>query len=244
MSAPIMLVTGGSRGIGAAIVQLAAERGYDVAFTYARDTRSAAEVAAHAEKTGRRILPIQADMGTESEILRSFAAVDAFGPLDALICNSAITGQHSTLAQVETSTLRSVLDVNILGPMLCAREAIRRMSREHGGAGGSIVLVSSRAALYGSPGEYVWYAASKGALDSLNAGLAREVGPQGIRVNAVSPGPIATEMHRAGRLEQVAPNNPMRRAGTAHEVAEAVMFLASAAASYVNGANISVSGGV
>lgn len=244
MSTPVMLVTGGSRGIGAAIVRLAAERGYDVAFTYSRDSAAADQVANDVRAQGRRACAIKADMADEAQILGAFAKVDEFGPLSALVSNCAITGKNSTLAAADISTLRAVLDVNVLGTMICAREAVLRMSTQRGGAGGNIVLISSRAALYGSPGEYVWYAASKGAIDSFNAGLAREVGREGIRVNAISPGPIVTEMHRPGRLEAVVPNNPMARAGTPLEVAEAVLFLVSPAASYINGANISISGGV
>ena len=244
MTAPVMLITGGSRGIGAAIAQLAAQRGYDVAFTYVRDQAAAARVNDAVRSLGRRALAIKADIGTEADVLRTFGEVDAaLGTLSSLVCNCAITGKDSRLDAVATQTLREVLDVNVLGSMLCAREAIRRMSTLHGGVGGSVIFISSRASLYGSPGEYVWYAASKGAIDSLNIGLAREVGKEGIRVNAVSPGPIDTEMHRPGRLERVVPNNAMGRAGTTNEVAEATLFLASAAASYINGANLSVSGG-
>lgn len=245
MSTPVMLVTGGSRGIGAAIVRLAAQRGCDVAFTFSRDSAAAEQVANDVRAAGRRVCAIKANMADEAQILRSFTQVDnELGRLSALVSNCAITGKNSRLDAALTSTLREVLEVNVLGTMICAREAVLRMSTQHGGAGGNIVLISSRAALYGSPNEYVWYAASKGAIDSFNAGLAREVGRDGIRVNAISPGPIATEMHRPGRLESVIPNNPLARAGTAMEVAEAVLFLTSPAASYVNGANISISGGV
>ena len=245
MSTQVMLVTGGSRGIGAAIVRLAAQRGYDVAFTYSRDDAAAGQVANDVRAQGRRVCSIKANMADEAHILATFARVDSeLGPLSALVNNCAITGRNSRLDTATTSTLREVLEVNVLGAMICAREAVIRMSTKHGGTGGSIVLVSSRAALYGSAGEYVWYAASKGAIDSFNIGLAREVGRENIRVNAVSPGPIDTEMHRPGRLEAAIPNNPMARAGTPMEVAEAVLFLASPAASYVNGANISISGGV
>jgi NAD(P)-dependent dehydrogenase (short-subunit alcohol dehydrogenase family) len=245
MASPIILITGGSRGIGAALARLAAQRGYDVAFTYVRDATAADRVEHDIRACGRRALAIQANVASEADVARTFVEVETkLGLLSCLVCNSAITGKNSRLDEADTATLREVIDVNVLGPLLCAREAIRRMSTSRGGAGGSIVLISSRAALYGSPGEYVWYAASKGAVDSLNAGLAREAGRLGIRVNAVSPGPIVTEMHRPGRLESVVPTNPMSRAGTPEEVAETVLFLASDAASYVNGANVSVSGGV
>ena len=245
MSTRVMLVTGGSRGIGAAIVRLAAQRGYDVAFTYSRDDAAANLVADDVRALGRRVCAIKADMADEAQIRSTFARVDSeLGALSALVSNCAITGKNSRLDAADISTLREVLNVNVLGTMICAREAVLRMSTQHGGAGGSIVLVSSPAALYGSAGEYVWYAASKGAIDSFNVGLAREVGRDNIRVNAVSPGPIETEMHRPGRLAAVIPNNPMARAGTPMEVAETVLFLVSPASSYVNGANISISGGV
>jgi NAD(P)-dependent dehydrogenase (short-subunit alcohol dehydrogenase family) len=245
MSTPVMLVTGGSRGIGAAVVRLAAQRGYDVAFTYSRDNAAAEQVANDVRTHGRRVCAIKADVADEAQILSTFARVDSeLGRLSALVNNCAITGKNSRLDAAETTTLRQVLEVNVLGTMICAREAVLRMSTKHGGAGGSIVLLSSRAALYGSAGEYVWYAASKGAIDSFNVGLAREVGRESIRVNTVSPGPIDTEMHRPGRLEAVVPNNPMARAGMPSEVAEAVLFLTSSAASYINGANVSISGGV
>lgn len=245
MSAPVLLVTGGSRGIGAAVARLAARQGYDVALTYVRDGDAAERVAEEVCAHGRRALTIRADSGREEDVMRTFAEVDAaLGTLSVLVYNSAITGRNSRLDEAESATIRAVLDVNLFGAMLCAREAVRRMSTMRGGRGGSIVFLSSRAAFYGSPGEYVWYAASKGAIDSLTAGLAREVGREGIRVNAVSPGPIATDMQAPGRLERMAQMNPMGRAGTPEEAAQAVLFLASAAASYVNGANISVSGGV
>lgn len=244
MQSPVMLITGGSRGIGAAVARLAARKGYDVALTYVRDAQAAAQVVNDVIGLGRRAIAIKTDVALLDDVERTFQEVDAFGQLSALVCNCAITGKASKLEEADPQTLKEVIDVNVLGAMYCAREAIRRMSTARGGSGGSIVFLSSRAAFYGSPGEYVWYAASKGAIDSLNAGLAREVGRDGIRVNAVSPGPIATEMHRPGRLERVVQTNPMGRAGTADEVAEAVLFLVSEAASYINGANISISGGV
>jgi len=243
MTTRVMLVTGGSRGIGAAIVRGAAVRGHDVAFTYARDALAAEEVATQVRALGRRALALQADAGSEADAARTFEALDRFGRIDALVFNAAVTGRNSRLDEADTATLREVLDVNVLGAMLYARAAIRRMSRQHGGPGGSITFLSSRASFYGSPGEYVWYAASKGAIDSLTLGLARELGREGIRVNAVSPGPIDTQMHRPGRLAQGIERCPMGRAGTPEEVAEAVLFLASDAASYTTGANLSVAGG-
>jgi NAD(P)-dependent dehydrogenase (short-subunit alcohol dehydrogenase family) len=244
MSAPVILITGGSRGIGAATARLAAQRGYDVAFTYVRDAASADTVRHEVEAAGRRALAVRANMGVEEDIVRTFTEVDAqLGKPVGLIVNSAITGSHSRLDEASTATLREVVDVNLMGAMLCAREAVRRMSTKHGGMGGSIVFISSRASVYGAPGEYVWYAASKGAIDSLGIGLAREVGREGIRVNVISPGPIDTQMHRPGRLQQGIEKSPMGRAGRPEEVAEAALFLASPLASYCNGANLAVAGG-
>ena len=187
---------------------------------------------------------MQADTGNESDIERLFAAVDARGRLAGLVYNAGITGSHSPLAEAATATIDEVLNVNLRGAILCSRAAIRRMSSRFGGQGGAIVLLSSRATFYGSPAEFVWYAASKGGIDSLVNGLAREVAAEGIRVNAVSPGPIVTEMHRPGKLEVNAKRAPMQRAGTPEEVAETVLFLASDAASYVTGANLAVAGGL
>ncbi len=244
MSAPVILVTGGSRGIGAATARLAAQRGYDVAFTYVQDVASAEAVRHEIEAAGRRALAIRANMGAEADVVRAFTEIDAqLGKPGALILNSAITGAHSRLDEASTATLREVIDVNLMGAMLCAREGIRRMSTRHGGKGGSIVFISSRASVYGAAGEYVWYAASKGAIDSLSIGLAREVGREGIRVNVISPGPIDTQMHRPGRLQQGIEKSAMGRAGKPEEVAEAALFLASPLASYCNGANLAVAGG-
>jgi NAD(P)-dependent dehydrogenase (short-subunit alcohol dehydrogenase family) len=244
MSAPVILITGGSRGIGAATARLAAQRGYDVAFTYVQDTASAEAVKREIEATGRRALAIRANMGVEKDVARTFTEIDAqLGKPVAVIVNSAITGAHSRLDEASTATLREVIDVNLMGAMFCAREAIRRMSTQHGGSGGSIVFISSRASVYGAADEFVWYAASKGAVDSLATGLAREVGREGIRVNVVSPGPIDTQMHRPGRLQQGIEKSAMGRAGKPEEVAEAALFLASPLASYCNGANLAVAGG-
>ena len=244
MSAGVLLVTGGSRGIGAAVAVLGAQRGYDVVLSYVNQAERATAVVARITAAGGKALAVQADTAREADIERLFATADALGPLAALVYNAGITGANSPLVDATTETIDAVLDVNLRGAILCCRSAIPRMSTRLGGKGGAIVLVSSRAALYGSPGEYVWYAASKGGMDSLNNGLARELGAEGIRVNAVSPGPIVTEMHRPGRLEVVEKRAPMQRAGTPEETAEAILFLASDAASYVTGANLSVSGGL
>jgi NAD(P)-dependent dehydrogenase (short-subunit alcohol dehydrogenase family) len=244
MSSGVLLVTGGSRGIGEAIAVLGARRGYDVVLSYASNGERAQAVVRRIESEGGSALAVRADTAHEPDIDALFAAADARGPLAVMVYNAGITGAHSPLADAATSTIDSVLAVNLRGALLCCRSAVRRMSTRFGGKGGSIVLVSSRAAFYGSPNEFVWYAASKGGMDSLNNGLAREVAQEGIRVNAVSPGPIVTGMHRPGRLEVAEKRAPMQRAGRPEEVAETVLFLASDAASYVTGANVVVAGGL
>lgn len=244
MSSPVILITGGSRGIGAATAKLAAQKGYDVALSYVRDEKGAQKVAAEIRATGRRAVAIRADVGREEDITTLFAEVDAkLGTLDVLVINSGVNGKPYRLADAPSAQIREVIDVNVTGAMLCAREGVRRMSTRHGGKGGSIVLLSSRATEYGSPGEFVWYAASKAAINAFCVGLAREVGREGIRVNAVSPGPIDTEMLSESRRATVKDVVPMGRIGTPEEVGEAILFLASSAASYCNGANIAVSGG-
>ena len=244
MSMGVMLVTGGSRGIGEAVAVAGAQRGYDVVLSYATNEARAAAVVQRIQAAGGRAQAVQADTGVEADIERLFAAVDARGRLTALVYNGGITGAHSPLADATTGTIDAVLNVNLRGAILCSRAAIRRMSTRFGGQGGAIVLMSSRATFYGSPSEFVWYAASKGGVDSLTNGLARELGTEGIRVNAVSPGPIVTEMHRPGKLDVGAKRAPMQRAGTPEEVAETVLFLVSDAASYVTGANLAVAGGL
>ncbi|MCW2351587.1 SDR family oxidoreductase [Sphingobium sp. B12D2B] len=238
----VFLVTGGSRGIGAAIARDAAKAGYHVLLTYAGRANMAAAVVDAIRAEGGRAQAVQADTGVAGDITTLFAAVDQVGPLAALVYNGGIVGESSALVDASDDLLAKVVDVNLTGALLCAREAVRRMSTANGGGGGSIVLISSRAALYGAPGEHVWYAATKGGVDSLVLGLAREVAPQGIRVNAVSPGPIDTEIHVPGKLDRIASALPMRRAGQPEEVSAAVMFLVSDAASYVAGANIAVAG--
>ena len=246
--APALLVTGGSRGIGAAIALRAAQDGYDVALTYATDREAAQRVAATIGAVGRCAVVIQADVADEDDVLRAFAAVDdAFGRLDALVVNAGITGRFTRVDELDAATLQRVLAVNVAGAFLCAREAVRRMSTARGGAGGAIVTISSRAATLGSPGEYVHYAASKAAVETLTRGLAKEVGGEGVRVNAVSPGLIDTEIHaragQPGRTERIAPAIPLGRAGTAGEIAAAVLWLLSPAASYVTGAVLDAGGG-
>jgi NAD(P)-dependent dehydrogenase (short-subunit alcohol dehydrogenase family) len=239
---PLFLLTGGSRGIGEAIALQAAQAGYQVLLTYSSSEKAAADVAARIHADGGTAHVVQADTGKVADIERLFAKVDRLGPLAVLVYNGGITGPSSSLADASNETLQQVIDVNLTGALICSREAVRRMSTARGGKGGSIVLISSRAALYGSPGEHLWYAASKGGVDSLTLGLAREVGAQGIRVNAVSPGPIRTDIHVPGKLDTIAANLPMRRAGEPAEVAAAVMFLVSDAASYIAGANLAVAG--
>jgi len=244
MSAPVFLITVGSRGIGEAVALGAARQGYFVVLTYVANAERAASVVGKIHASGGSAVAVQADTAEESDIQRVFAEADRRGPLAVLVYNSGVTGQNSPLIEAETSTIDKVLDVNLRGAILCGREAARRMSTRTGGSGGAIVFVSSRAAFYGSPAEFVWYAASKGGMDSLTNGLARELAAEGVRVNAVSPGPIETEMHRPGKLEAGAKRAPMQRVGTPDEVATTILFLASGEASYVTGANLVVAGGL
>jgi NAD(P)-dependent dehydrogenase (short-subunit alcohol dehydrogenase family) len=243
--APIVLVTGASRGIGAACARLAARRGFDVAVNYNTNAEAAAKVVADVERAGRRAVALQGDMGKEADVERVFADVDAkVGRLTHLVYNSGVIGPPSRLDAASSETLRSVLDVNVLGAMWCAREAIKRISTKHGGAGGAMVMLSSAAAQLGAPNEYVWYAASKGAIDSMTIGLAKELGGEGIRVNAVAPGLIETDIHAPGRLDRLVGGVPLGgRAGTADETAEGIVFLLSDAASYITGTILRVTGG-
>ncbi len=244
MSGKILLVTGGSRGIGAAVAQQAAAQGYAVAVNYKSDDKAAASVVNAIVKGGGQAVAIQGNMGVEADVARVFETVDTkLGRLTHLVYNSGITGKSSRVEDASTQVLRDVMDVNVMGALWCARAAIPRISKSRGGAGGAIVLISSVAAELGSPGEYVWYAASKGAIDSMTVGLARELVGDGIRVNAVAPGLIATEIHEPGRLDRVGPLVPMKRPGTADEIAQSVVFLLSDASSYTTGAILRVSGG-
>jgi len=240
---PVLLIAGGSRGIGAATARLAAGQGYDVAVNFKSNSNAAAQVVEAVKAAGRKAVALQGDMAREADIEGVFdAAAKALGPITHFVHSAGIIGPYSRLDEVATETLREVLDLDTLGAMLCLRAAIRRMSTKHGGSGGAVVMLSSMAATIGGAGECVWYAAAKGAIDSLVIGAAREVGKEGVRINAVSPGVIDTDIQPPGRVERVSPLLPMGRAGEADEVAEAILFLLSDAASYINGANLRVSG--
>jgi NAD(P)-dependent dehydrogenase (short-subunit alcohol dehydrogenase family) len=244
MTPKIILITGASRGIGAACARLAAAQGYDVAVNYAHDKAAADAVVADVEAAGRKAVAVQADVSVEDDVLRMFAAVDeSLGRLTHLVCNTGITGPLMRLEALPAKTAREVLDTNVLGAFLCVRAAVPRMSTQHGGAGGAMVFISSAAATLGGPGEYIIYAASKGAVESMSIGLSKELAGDGIRSNVVSPGPIATGIHPPGRLERVSQFVPLGRPGTSEEVAQAVMFLCSEQSSYTTGAVLRVAGG-
>jgi len=243
-----ILITGGSRGIGAAIARLAAADGYAVCINYRRDAGAAQHVVDEIRKTGGKAISVAGDIGVEADVLAMFQAVDEqLGRLDVLVNNAAILEQQMRLETMSAARLARVMNTNVIGTFLCAREAVLRMSTRHGGVGGAIVNVSSAAARLGSAFEYIDYAASKGAIDTLTIGLAREVAEEGIRVNAVRPGPILTEMHASGgepgRVDRVKDGIPLKRGGTPDEVARAVLWLASDEASYSTGAILDVSGG-
>jgi len=245
---PVVLITGAGRGIGAATAQLAAQRGFDVAVTYKSDAASAAKVINAVKAAGGKGLAIPGDMGVEGDITRMFDTVDEqLGPLTHFVYNCGITGRASRIEAADPATMREVVEVNVLGALLAMPHAIRRISKKHGGAGGAMVLISSMAATLGGANEYIWYAASKGAIESMTVGLSRELALDGIRVNSVSPGMIATEIHASGgmpdRLARLGPTLPMARPGEPEEVAEAILFLLSDAASYINGTILRVSGG-
>ena len=243
MPSPIMLVTGGSRGIGAAIARMAAERGYDVALTYTSRPEGAEQVAEEIRALGQRALTIRADMGVEEDILRMFAEVDEkLGTLTCLVNNAGIQNDPGRLVDMDWAQLRRVMDVNLLGVHIACAEAIKRMSTARGGKGGSIIFMGSRASYYGGPGRATPYATSKGGLDALNYGLGKEVAPEGIRVNLICAGPISTDMNNEITAPQRIHEIPMGRYGKPEEVAKAVLFLASEEASFVAGASLMVSG--
>lgn len=241
---PILLVTGGSRGIGAATCRLAAKRGYAVAANYRSDKQAADDVVKAINAAGGRAVAVQGDMAKEEDIARVFDTVDrSLGRLTHLVYSSGVTGKNSRMEFADTQVIRNALDVNVFGALVCVRDSIRRISTRHGGRGGAVVLVSSVASILGAAGEYVWYAASKGAVDAMTLGLAQELAPDGIRVNTVSPGIIDTDIHEPGRLARLAPQLPMARAGRPEEVAETILFLLSDAASFTTGAIVRVAGG-
>lgn len=244
----MLLVTGGSRGIGAAICRLGSKAGYRVAVNYAANQDAADVLVAEIKAAGGEAFAVKGDVGVEADIVAMFGAVDrAYGRLDAFVNNAGIVDVKARIDEMDVSRLERMMRINVVGSFLCAREAVKRMSTRHGGKGGSIVNISSAAATLGSPGEYVDYAASKGAIDTFTIGLAREVAMEGIRVNAVRPGIIDTDIHASGgqpdRVERFRDMLPMKRAGRADEVAGAVLYLLSDAASYTTGAILNVSGG-
>lgn len=244
----VMLITGGSRGIGAATAHLAAQAGYAVCISYASNRAAADEVVDSITRQHGVALAVQADVSQEASVLNLFAQVDArLGRLTALVNNAGVLDMQCRVQDMQAERIGRILSTNVLGSFLCAREAVRRMSTRQGGAGGGIVNLSSMAARLGAPGEYVDYAASKAAINALTVGLAKEVATEGIRVNAVSPGVIHTDIHASGgepdRVERVRHAVPMQRGGTPEEVAQAVLWLLSAQASYVTGTVLDVSGG-
>ena len=248
MTHPVILITGGSRGIGAATAILAAQRGYDVAFTYQSNAKAANEIAEKIQAIGRKALMLQADVSVEADVLSVFKQVDAqLGRLDALVNNAGILEKIMRLEEMDAARWQRVLGVNVIGSFLCAKEAVLRMSTRYGGKGGGIVNVSSVAARIGSPNEFVDYAAAKGAVDSMTMGLAKEVATENIRVNAVRPGLIYTEIHASagepGRVDRAKEGVPMKRGGTAEEIADAILWLLSDQSSYVTGTTIDVAGG-
>ena len=243
-----MIVTGGGRGIGAATARLAAQRGYAVCVNYLRNADAAGRLVAQIAGSGGRAIAVRADVAREDDVHRLFdEATRALGPLTALVNNAGILERQSRLDEMEPARFGRVFATNVVGAFLCAREAVLRMSTRHGGAGGGIVNVSSIAATLGAPGEYVDYAATKGAIDTMTVGLARELAEEGVRVNAVRPGIIYTEIHAAGgepgRVDRVKSNIPMKRGGMPEEVAQAILWLLSPESSYCTGTFIDVSGG-
>jgi NAD(P)-dependent dehydrogenase (short-subunit alcohol dehydrogenase family) len=244
----IVLITGGSRGIGAATAHLAAQRGYTACISYLNNAAAAEAVVADIVSAGGAALALQADVSVEAEVVRLFAQIDArLGPLAALVNNAGVLEQQARVEQMDAARLQRVFATNVLGSFLCAREAVRRMSTRNGGSGGAIVNLSSGASRLGSPNEYVDYAASKGAIDTFTIGLAKEVAAEGIRVNAVRPGLIYTEIHASGgepeRVDRLKLSVPMQRGGSAEEVAQTIVWLLSDEASYVTGALLDVTGG-
>ncbi|WP_420954815.1 SDR family oxidoreductase [Burkholderia gladioli] len=245
---PLILITGGSRGVGAATARLAAAQGYDVAISFVSDEAAARSVAADVEAAGRRALAVRADSADPVQVAGLFEAIDqAFGRLDVLVNNAAIIARQSRLEDLGFERMQRIFAVNAIGPMLCAQQAVKRMLTRHGGRGGAVVNVSSASARLGSPNEYVDYAASKGALETFTTGFAKEVAREGIRVNCVRPGHIYTDMHASGgepgRVDRVKDSIPMGRGGQPEEVARAILWLAGAEASFVTGTFLDATGG-
>ncbi len=243
-----MIVTGGGRGIGAATARLAARRGYAVALNYEKNREAAEALARHIIQSGGKAIAVQANVASETEVVGMFEAVDrSLGRVSALVNNAGIVDRGTRVEQMSAARIARMFAINVTGSFLCAREAVKRMSTRNGGGGGAIVNVSSIASRLGGAGEYVDYAASKGAIDSFTIGLAKEVGPEGIRVNAVRPGIIRTEIHMASgdpaRVERIGPSAPLQRPGEAEEVAQAIVWLLSDEASYMTGALVDVTGG-
>lgn len=249
MSRPVLLVTGGSRGIGAAICVMAAQRGYDVAVNYQSNAEAAEKVVAACKAAGAKAVTLKGDMADDADIARVFAETKAaLGPLTHVVNNAGITGPGSKLADADPQVIRTCIDVNVTGAILVAREAARALLANGAAKGRAIVNISSIAAGLGSPDEFVWYAASKGAIDSLTLGMAKELAPSGIRVNAVAPGMTETDIHAVssgepGRIARIAPTIPLKRAAQVDEIAEVVLFALSDAASYVVGSILRVGGG-
>lgn len=244
----VVIVTGGGRGIGAAVARQLAREGHDVVIGYASDHETARAVVADVEAAGTQALAVPGEVADEVDVRRLFESAATLGPLTGVVCNAGITGNTpGRLDEQDAATVRRVLDVNVMGVFLCNREAVRRMSTRYGGGGGAIVNVSSTAAGRGSPGEWVHYAASKAAVETMTYGLAQEVAAEGVRVNAVAPGLVQTGLHAAAGLPnrpaERAPMIPMKRAGEPEEIAEGIVWLLSPAASFVTGATLPISGG-
>ncbi|CCM77591.1 SDR family oxidoreductase [Rhizobium mesoamericanum] len=245
---PVLLVTGGSRGIGAAVCRLAARQGWNVAVNYAANSAAADAVVSEVKAEGGDAIAIKGDVGSAPDIVSMFRTVDRhFGRLDGLVNNAGIVDAQQRVDEMSVGRVERMMRINVTGSILCAAEAVRRMSSRHGGKGGAIVNISSMAAVLGSASQYVDYAASKAAIDTFTVGLSREVANEGVRVNAIRPGVIDTDIHASGglpnRARDLAPSIPMQRPGTAEEIADAVLYLLSPTASYITGAILNVSGG-
>ena len=246
--APLMLITGASRGVGAATARLAAERGYDVAISFIANEPAALAVVADVQAQGSRALAVRADSADPEQVAALFAAIDqAFGRIDVLVNNAALLAPQSRLEDLDFARMQRIFAVNAIGPILCAQQAVRRMAYRHNGRGGSVINVSSASARLGSPNEYVDYAASKGAVETFTTGFAKEVAREGIRVNCIRPGHIYTDMHASGgepgRVDRVKDSIPMGRGGQPEEVARAILWLAGAEASFITGTFLDVTGG-